>query len=205
MDAKNLRTTALDYCTSMHEKSGRTAYFYCSFSEIQSLDTRNILGSILVQLSTPDVKTVEQMGLLYEKSSEPGRARLFKPQIKDLIDLIFQLAQKHSGIQIFIDAVNECEDPLDIINSLKILMTLMKESSQAPIRVFLTSINEREIEMSLEDVPNLLTETLRHRHIEGDMGLLIDAKLHNHPRLKRQSKELQHEIAWTLIRGAQGM
>ncbi|KAL9609258.1 MAG: hypothetical protein Q9167_005959 [Letrouitia subvulpina] len=183
-------------------RSERTGYFYCSFAENESLDARNILGSILVQLSAPDDETFEQMSLLYEKSSEPGRARLFKPQTKDLLNLIFQLAQKQSGINIFIDAVNECEDPLDIIDSLKILMT---ESSRTPIRVFLTSINEREIEMSLEGVPNLHTETLRHQHVEGDMGLLINAKLQNHPRLKRQSKELQHEIAWTLIHGAQGM
>ncbi|KAL9037525.1 MAG: hypothetical protein Q9214_005666, partial [Letrouitia sp. 1 TL-2023] len=203
LDAKNLRTTALDYCTSMQKNGERTGYFYCSFSENESLDTRNILGSILVQLSTPDDKTFEQMSMLYEKkNSEPGRARLFKPQKKDILDLIFQLAQKQSGTQIFIDAVNECEDPLDIIESLKILMS---ENSKAPIRVFLTSINEREIEMSLESVPSLHTETLRHRHIEGDMGLLIDAKLHSHPRLKRQSKELQHEIAWTLIHRAQGI
>lgn len=151
-----------------------------------------------------DQFTVDKLESLYSKHHERGTATLRPRALEEteLVDLIVQNLQKRENVFILLDGINECEEPQHIIDELSSIMAACPACS---IHLFISSINEKDIEQALEELPNVATETLRQVDIQNDVRSLVLASLETDPRLRRHGAELKEEIEWALTRGAKGM
>jgi hypothetical protein len=199
-DVDSQRTTALEWISSRKAGSAvQIAYFYCSFADKESLEPLNILGSILAQLCKPSAPIYEKVEALYDEMSKNNSTTTRKLSTDELVALIVeQISYEKSYI--FVDGINECEHAFDILKSLK---TIARSSGL--VRIFLSCINEKDIQASLQEFPDLFTLTLRPIDIISDIRLLVQANLDSHPRLCHHSPALKMEITHALTEGAQGM
>lgn len=179
----------------------RLAYFYATFSDDESLDPVNILGSILAQLCNPNNIVYGRIGKLYDDKVSQNFGKIPRLGTGELVDLIFQMTNDDHQTFIFLDALNECGDPYVALSCIESLLAFPR----ARIKICLSSINERGIVDYLLRMPNLLTKTLNQGEMRNDIDVLVRASLEEHPRLSQHSAQLKDEIIWALTRGAQGM
>lgn len=177
----------------------QVTYFYCSFGDSKSLEAHRILASILAQLCKLSNPTYEKVEAWYDQKLKTTSAPLSKLDTYKLVEFIIEQTL-HRKTFIFIDGINECDDPFDV---LKHLETIARSSSL--IRIFLSSINEKGIDTYIQKMPNPYTLTLEHKDINSDVRLLVQASLDSHPRLCHHTPALKAEVTFALTEGAQGM
>jgi hypothetical protein len=202
MRANIIRTTALEKLLSV-ETQGTVAYYYCSFSDNASLDTANIFGSILSQLCPPDSKGFDSIQSAYDTACGTSTS---PPKLKarQLLELLLEVVQIKPKTYLFIDAVNECNEPEEILD---LLGKLSETGPETQVHIFLSSINEKGIEEQLDQwkPPFFIAVTLRARDIQDDIDLLIQASIASSSRLSKQPEIVKKEITDVLKGGAQGM
>ena len=198
-----LMTTTVESLIHLNDGRYRVAYFYCSFTDSESLDMVNILGSILAQLCEPEDKICEKLESLYDDRSGNRTGNPIRLTVNHLINLIIEHVQCLERAYILVDAVNECGDCHEVLQSFE---TIAKSSfTKTALHFFLCSINEKGIESSLQKMPNMTTETLGPRDIWNDVHLYVEANLETHPRLRQHHPELKAKIRLALTGSAQGM
>lgn len=121
---------------------------------------------------------------------------------EETVDLIIQSLNTREELYIILDGVNECEDPQATLRWLEKIIT---SCSTCCVHLFISSINEKDIELAVEALPNVTTETLRQIDIRNDVRSLVLTSLESDPRLRRHSPELKGEIERALTKGAKGM
>ncbi|MCJ1383613.1 hypothetical protein MMC17_006727 [Xylographa soralifera] len=191
-----LMTTAVERLLALDGVGERVAYFYCSFSDSASLDPTNILGSMLAQLCKPTSSVYAKI----EVRHDSDRDRKFTAD--ELTDLLIEVVQEEGSVYIFLDAVNECGDPVQILSYMRRLSAHYLKNT---VHILLSSINEGGIDDCIEGFPCWTVATLLPRDMSDDIELLVWASIDKSPRLRKHSKELKEEIAETLTQGAQGM
>ena len=142
----------------------------------------------------------QELVSMYEDLSKDrvGKPRSLETHV--LVDLLIKRAKSRGKLYIIIDGVNECSDPFELLDGLQRVL-----GSTACIRVLLSSINEKGIESSLKEMPNLIEKSILPGDVEHDIGLLVQSTLESHRRLGQLSPDLKEEIASALSSGAQGM
>ncbi|MCJ1405083.1 hypothetical protein MMC11_008309 [Xylographa trunciseda] len=191
-----MRTTAVERLLAMEAVQQRVAYFYCSFSESASLDPTNILGSILAQLCKPTDPVYAKIEAKYSAN----RTRRFTAD--ELVDLLMEVVQQEGSVYIFLDAVNECGDPIEVLDYMR---RLSADHPKNTVHIFLSSINQGGIDDCIESFPSWSAITLLPRDMSNDIELLVRDSIETNPRLRKHSEELKEEIAKALTQGAQGM
>ena len=195
-----LMTAAIEKLSLASQIRDNLAYFYCSFSNDQSLHTQNVLGSILAQLATIAEPVYKELESLYVTSRGKAMGRPTQLETAVLTDLITKHVQHKDRAYFLIDGINECGSPGELLNALKTIQT-----STNNVRIFLSSINENDIAEHLRAMSNLHVETLSPTDIRGDVALLVDSSLKSHPRLIQLPPNLKDDIAQTLTVRAEGM
>ena len=198
-----LMTTAVENVISRNHGQYRTAYFYCSFSNSESLDIGNILGSILAQLCEPNDKVYHRLNYLYDDRLGDKLNKPIPLEVNNLIRLVIEQVQSLRGVYIFVDAINECGDVYEVLASFDAIIKSL--STETVFHMFLSSVNERGIESLLCKIPNLSIETLSPRDIWNDVHLYVEANLEAQPRLRHYNPELKAEIRLALTGKADGM
>ena len=183
---------------------GSVIYYYCSFAVAESLVAKNIFGSILAQICTSDNLTLDELVSSYKHNGEHGTSTLGPRTIDEdrILELIISSLRRRESLYILIDGVNECNDPQYIIERLSKIIAACPTCS---IHLFISSINEKDIDHIIEALPDVTTETLRPKDIQNDIRSLVLASLETDPRLRRHNAKLKEEIEWALTRGANGM
>ncbi|KAL8785844.1 MAG: hypothetical protein Q9195_008468 [Heterodermia aff. obscurata] len=201
--AKWDKTTTVDEL-ARENVGGPLTYFYCSFANAESLRAENILGSILAQLCVDDSAMLKQFEslLLRNQKASKGAPKTRHLEEEETADLIIQCLQTRKSIYIVLDGINECEDPQSILQWLSKIIT---SCANCVVRLFVSSINEKDIEAAIETLPNLTTEALRQGDTRNDIRSLVLANLESDPRLRRHNPELKGEIDRALTKGAKGM
>ncbi|KAL9124775.1 MAG: hypothetical protein Q9217_005928 [Psora testacea] len=195
-----LMTAAIEELSSASKIRNDLAYIYCSFSNDQSLQTRNILGSILAQICSITDPVYNEIESMYKTSCGEKLGRPSRLEVNVLAGLITKQAQYQKGVYILIDGINECGSPGELLDALKSIST-----STSGVRIFLSSINEKDIAEHLLGMPRLHVETLEPNDIRNDIRLLVGSNLESHPRLKQLSPGLKNDIAHALTEGAEGI
>ena len=140
---------------------------------------------------------------LISKFEDLSKDRVGKPKSLEtnvLVDLLIKQAESRGKLYIIVDGVNECSDPFELLEGLQRIL-----GSTACIRILVSSINEKGIESSLKEMPNLIEKTLLPGDVEDDIGLLVQSTLDSHRRLRQLSPDLKEDITSALSSGAQGM
>ena len=180
------------------------AYFYCSFTTNESLEETTILGSILSQLYESAEMSIATLEPMYRTNGGQlkGPAQARRPEAKQLVELIIKHVRDAHDVFIFIDGINECNDPESILLSLQ---DIIRSCENNAVHVLVSSIDEKGIGPCMETFPDLITVNIRQSHLTSDIGLLIQASLESNPRLRRYSAQLRADIQWALTHGAHGM
>lgn len=121
------------------------------------------------------------------------------------IDLIKNLVCHSSSTTIVIDALDEC-DPETRHILLSSFENIMR-SGEAPVRIFVSSRDDKDISLCLQDVPNLYIKASDNAediksyvHYEVDQAIKDKSLLNGNI-----SKEMYRKVIRTLTEKAQGM
>ena len=174
-------------------------YFYCDYADHRTLDTCNILGTILLQLlRTKPIP--EPIMAMIRRSYEDG---LRTPETKELIAMMCAAVELFSRICIIIDGLDECKK-----NVWQDVLVLIKDliQKQTPcVKVFVSCREEDQIlqgfsrsshiqistEVVSRDIIAFIQGTVRSRLDSGDLKILNPA--------------LEKDISNKLEEKAQGM
>ena len=197
-----LMTAAVDRLFSSIALAGDIAYFYCSFSNDETLKTINVLGSLLSQLLQMSDPGYDDLLAQYNALCAQTNDRPTRPEKQTLVNAMCQRAGSENPTYFLIDGLNECGDPTEILEALQSVTETCSN-----VRILISSINEKGIEEQLERFPKVHIETLspRSANMRHDIHLLISSSLNTSSRLKRLPADLKADVEYALTHGAQGM
>ena len=176
------------------------AYFYCSFSNDESLQTQNILGSILAQICVESEPVYDEVRTKHADTTTRSTSQSARLGVDVLVDLIIRQAQHRKQLYIVIDAINESNDPCSLLQALDKIL-----KSASGVQLLVSSINEKGIERIIDQMGKTFEVTISPNDIREDVGLLVDSALTTHPRLMALPETLKDDISKRLTDGAEGM
>ena len=194
------RTAAIDELLISHDGRYEFAYYYCSFSNAESLNTHNILGSILAQICVDSDPVYMEVKSKYEELAKKSLSKTVRLETDVLVSLITQQAKHRKHLCIAIDGINECRDPCEVLTALEKIL-----KSNTNIQLLISSINEKGIEQSVSRMPKVYDLTVSPQKVESDVCILVHNALERHTRLKELPRSLKSEITTRLTDGAEGM
>ena len=154
------------------------------------------MQTLLADLARQDGKI---MHLLESQTSE-YRKTGFTCSLKKLYEMLNHCIEQVPNVYLVVDALDECRDRADLI---KLLLSL--KSSQANLRLFLTSRDEKDIREMLSSLREL---SITSDDISGDIERYVCqtlADLVRNRRLKLRDSKLEELIRIKLCDKADGM
>ena len=205
------KTTLMAAAVDRAEKADKwspkpaVAYFFCSFSEQQSQDPGNVLGSLVVQLCGEDPSFWRSIDERYHCQENRGRGHDERLKVEELEEMLISVLAEIGPSFIFVDAVNESKDPNGILSTLS---KLTKQSTST--HILLSSTEETAIHVADAAIPSADSSLIGFVPIQKeansrDIRTYIDAELSKRDNLRRLPDSLKEEIARTLQKKARGV
>ena len=182
-------------CENDPKKS--VAYFFFSFNDTQKQSPDLMFRSIICQLIR-HMEIPPRLDALYSSCQRSQR----RPTAAELTEVIKTVVQHYSDTYIIIDALDECNQPTELIEVIEILELLQNT------HLLLTSRKERYLEKALESlVEDHNTICLRCDKVDEDIQKYVRYQISCNKDLKkwREIPTMKDEIENTLKRGAHGM
>ena len=185
------------------EYFGSIAYFYCvrQGQDQSGTDPAVILRSLVRQLAwsldgssiSPRIRTFYDRWQ-YER---PDSGRL---SLGECSELLTELISSHSNITIILDALDECEEPYELLRALKTIAN----SSTGHIKLFVSS--RLNINVSSVLIPRSKID-IQSQRISNDMDIFLHTEVKKGDRrlLKGNFPELEDRLIEVLRDRAQGM
>lgn len=166
--------------------SAKLSFFFCSFSDQESQDMRNLLGSLLVQMCESNEALWAVLDELYHKAKGHPEREPKKLDDCELADLVVQFCERIAGAFVIVDALNESKQ------SSKIVDTLLRITQRSRhLRLLISSTEE----LSLEQHPLPITIiSMRKTETTKDIIDYIDKRLQNDDRLCTLPEVLKDDI-----------
>ncbi|KGO76430.1 hypothetical protein PITC_073120 [Penicillium italicum] len=185
-------TDELTYMASQGQ-SMCVAYFYCTISDFASQNAKNVLGSLVAQLSGTVPSILDEIRTVYKKGPK-NQAHRFPIELSVLEAAIAKSASEKTKIVLLVDAINESHDMQLLEASLLKLASL---SSNIRVLITTTTIMS-SIKHPIASVLNISGKS------RGDIGTFIKYRLQTDNTLRNLASEFQAEIEYTLLRNADG-
>jgi hypothetical protein len=197
-----------DVTTLSKAGSASIAYFYFDFRDVDKRSRRNLLPSLLVQLSTCSDAFCDILSRLYTTHDNGAR----QPSDKDLTQCLREMLAlpDQRPVYLIMDALDECPNTSDIPSARKRVLDLVKDliGLRLPnLRICVTSRPEVDISEALEP---LASETVS---LESELGQKKD--IFDYVRsvvysgsgtfMKRWREEDKEHVIKTLSERADGM
>ena len=177
--------------------SSTLAFFYCSFTDQNSQDVQNMLGSFLVQMcdSNPVCWKELENQYLKRKGKLPHEPKTMDLETMKL--LVRQMSMHFQETLLFLDALNESRQHQKIFATLLNLI-----SDGLKIRIVLSSTEE--ILPTISPQQGMLV-SMEANHIAKDIAKVVDLRLEADERLCDLPSNLKRDIKRTLERGSDGI
>ncbi|KAJ5617810.1 hypothetical protein N7537_002924 [Penicillium hordei] len=184
-----------DELTSMVSQGQSTclAYFYCTISDFGSQNARNVLGSLVAQLSGTMPSILDEIRSVYNKGPK-NQAHRFPIELSVLEAAILKSASEKAKVVLLVDAINESHDMQLLEASLLRLASLSTN-----IRVLITTTSA----MSSIKHPNAYVLNISGKS-RGDIDSFIKYRLETDDTLRTLAPEFQADIEFTLLQNADG-
>jgi hypothetical protein len=183
------------------------AYFYCArgTAEPERANPVDILKCIARQLADNTTAATIRLAATskYEELTEGG-IQANHLDLEQCTRLIIDLTKELSSMTIVIDALDECENIPNLLDSLRDI-----QEANIPIRIFVASRYEKYISVRIKDMPHKEIEIEMGENSE-DIGLFVRTEVDRAISSKKLlageiSLESKQMIIDTLTAGAQGM
>lgn len=191
-----LSSTAVHSLFEQRGKDTTVVYFYFDFQIHEKQLLQSLLKSLADQLFTHNHQTFKILEDSYNLHS-CGRTI---PSLQDLKAVIRRLIDKSAAVYLFIDALDECADREDLIETLEEI-TRWKQTN---VHIFVTSRRETYIEDSLNVIATDEI-SLEESVVDEDIRSYIQYQLQHEKRLAKWSDDIRMEIETALVKGANGM
>ncbi|KAJ5824125.1 NACHT nucleoside triphosphatase, partial [Penicillium robsamsonii] len=169
------------------------AYFYCTVSDFASQNAKNILGSLVAQLSGTVPSMLDEIRSIYNKGPN-NQAHRFPIELPVLEAAILKSASEKTKVVLLVDAINESHDMQLLEASLIKLASLSTN-----IRVLITTTNT----MSSINHNNVSVLNISGKS-QGDIDTFIKYRLETDDTLRTLAPEFKAEIEFTLCQNADG-
>ncbi|CAI7603055.1 unnamed protein product [Penicillium bialowiezense] len=181
-----------DKLTSMssQDPSICVAYFYCTIGDHASQIARNVLGSLVAQLSGTDPSILSDIWSSYNRAPK-NQAHRFPVEISTLEAAILKCASRKAQVVLLVDAVNESDD-MDLIEECLVRLANACQN----IRVLITTTNTLVSKHHGGSVLNI------SRQVRGDIDIFIQWRLETDETLKSLTPKFKSEIETTLLQNA---
>lgn len=156
--------------------------------------TAGLLGSVIAQLLSQQqkMKIPEEVQQLYQRKG----SQLDSSSVENLQKALPLITRQFSKIIVVIDALDECANRRDFLQSIKWLRNLEK------VNLLVTSRDELDIKLEFEGLPSLMISS---NNIANDIELYIINEIERQPKLRRLKETMKSEIICSLVRQADGM
>jgi hypothetical protein len=183
------------------------AKFYFDFRDVDKQNLRNLLPSLLVQLSARSDACCDILSQLYSEHDDGEN----KPSDRDMVECLKKMLflESQAPIYIFMDALDECpvtsavppSPRQKVLNLVEELVGLHLSN----LHICITSRPEHDIRAVLER----LTERLVSLHDESgqqeDIAKYVVSFVHSDQKMRRWGKEYKDLVIKTLTEKADGM
>jgi hypothetical protein len=175
------------------------AYYYCDFSDLKSLETRTILGTIIRELLE---------GITISSDLEKQMDQFYRSDTKtiaddELVAILFAVARHFSKLYVFVDGLDECrkEEQITILS----VVNQLAQSTSPAMKILMASREEAIISTSLARFPRLRISADKN---SADIAFFVEETVKaniNSGALTIQDPSLESNIISALINGAKGM
>jgi hypothetical protein len=184
------------------------AYFYCDFRDEDKQSHRNLLLSILSQLSAQSNLCFNTLSRIYTEHSEGTR----KPSDVTLIDCLEETlshpSQQPFKFYLIVDALDECPDNSGMPSLREQVLDLIKhlvELSLPNLHICVTSHPEIDIRATLEPLTSLRVSLHDQTGQREDIIEYISSVVYSDTQMRRWREEDKRLVIETLSERAYGM
>jgi hypothetical protein len=184
------------------------AYFYFDFRDVDKKSRRNLLPSLLVQLSTCSDACSGKLSHLYETHDNGARQASDKDLTQCLKDML--TLSDNGPVYLIMDALDECPNISDIPSARKRVLDLVKDlvGLRLPnVRICITSRPEVDICNALESVASETVSLQNELGQKKDIADYVRSVVYSGSStfMKRWREEDKEHVIKTLSEGADGM
>ncbi len=173
-------------------------YFYFDFQDTTKRSTNYLIRTLIRQLCSGDSISWTTITTLYESCSRSGQ----QPSQHVLLDLLVEVVDETDQTFIMIDALDECIDKEDALNTTLELF----ERVSGNLNILITSRHETFVEDSLCDVDTQRSAkvAVRNAAVDKDISNFVKARMEKDRKLRKWKAESNH-IVESLVSQADGM
>ena len=182
------------------------AYFYCDFRDEDKQSHRNILLSILFQLSTQSNLCFDALSQLYSKHAMGAQTPNDSTLMKCLNDLLSFPNQ--DPIFLIVDALDECPDNTGMPSPREQVLDLVKHLvslCQNNLHICVTSRPEIDIKSALEPSTSLRVSLHEQTGQKKDIIEYVSSVVYSDSKMRRWREEDRRLVIETLSERADGM
>jgi hypothetical protein len=195
--------------TKLHKAGlASVAYFYFDFRDVDKRSRRNLLASIVVQLSTRSNPFCDILARLYEAHDNGAR----QPGDQDLTQCLKEMLTlpDQGPVYLIMDALDECPDTSDVPSAREQVLNLVKDfvDLRLPnLRICVTSRPEVDISDVLESLASQTVSLETELGQRKDISDYIRAVVYSGSGtfMRRWRKEDKEHVIMTLSERADGM
>ena len=199
-------TVIQEVITLRDNRLASVAYFYFDFRDINKQNRRDLLPSLITQLSDQSHRHCDVLNCLYLKhrngAQRPSEYELIQC-LKDMITLPDQ-----PPIYLIIDALDECPDTSGLPSAREQVLDLLKalvELSLPNLRLCVTSRPEIDIRRALERLTSVRVSLHEQSGQKRDIIDYVTSVVQSDPKMRQWRDEDKNLVIKTLSERADGM
>ena len=182
------------------------AYFYCDFRDKSKQNRRDLLPSLVIQLSSRSDSYCDILSRLYLAHDSGAQ----KPSEHDLMKCLEEIVAlpDHPPVYLIIDALDECPDSSGLPSPREQVLDLLKELvdlSLPNFHICVTSRPEIDIRITLEPLTSRQVSLHNQSGQKKDIIEYVTSVVHSDPKLRRWRDEDKRVVIDTLSERADGM
>ncbi|KAF2838278.1 hypothetical protein M501DRAFT_1017299 [Patellaria atrata CBS 101060] len=170
--------------------------FYCTISNNDAQDSRNVLGSLVAQLSKALPHILRDVEPIYEQEKKLGLHKRLR--LDNLKQLLSRGLASLKGALICIDAVNESEESVMLVKS---LVNVTKAAPNIRLLLTITLFPDKSIVSDMD----LKLVTMEAILVMKDIGRVVSDRLASDRKFGSIRTELKDEVEEVILDGADGM
>jgi NACHT domain len=182
------------------------AYFYFDFRDVNKQKTRDLLTSLVIQLSARSDRNCDILPALYLKH-DSGRQKPSEDELVQCLKKMISLPDQHPTYLI-IDALDECPNMSGMPSPREQVLGLLKELvelSLPNLRICVTSRPEVDIRNALEPLSSCHVSLHDQSGQKKDIVDYVTSVVHSDPEMRRWREEDKELVIETLSERADGM
>ena len=182
------------------------AYFYCDFRDISKQNRRDLLPSLVIQLSSRSDPYCDIISSLYRKNDSGAK----KPSEDDLMKCLKEMVTLPDQLPVYIiiDALDECPDSSGLPTQREQVLDLLKDLvklSLPNLHLCVTSRPEFDIRNVIEPLTSRRVSLHEQSGQKKDIVDYVTSVVHSDPKMRRWRDEDKSLLIETLSEKADGM